>query len=366
MSIFAEASHYSVDASSGSGAGAAGQFTEVGRELDVLEEGVGLVDRSERGRAQVTGGDRLPWLSNLVTNAVKTLDEGSGAYTFAADVKGRTQFDANVLVLRDELWLDLDARHVEAALRHLDMRLITEDVQLKDVSDQDGRLGVSGPGAAELVSALGAGQLVALPQLGHVPLERGARLVRHDFAGGVGAELIIPRADAVTWWDRLAELGAVPVGSRAVQLARVRAGIPVWGAEIDERVLPPETNQIERGISYHKGCYLGQEVIERMRSRGVVARRLVALRGALDAGGAPFVEMASDAAVGNVVGDGGAELQLDGANVGRVTSLVVDPRDRVCYALGYAKGSLTVGSLLMLVRGDAPALALEVAGFPGG
>ena len=250
----------------------------------------GLCVRADRGLIQVTGADRATWLNNLVTNAVKTLRPGEGRYAFAPDTKGHIVADLNVLAFEDRLWLDLDRRWIEQAVAHLNRHLIVEDVALADISAHTCRIAVLGPRAGDVVRSLGLGDLAAMGQLRHVRGRLGdaeVRVLRNDFAGSPTAEFIILRDEGsappaerpMREISRVSgDLGLVALDQPVVDILRIEAGIPASIEDIDEDVLPPETGQIERGIDYHKGCYLGQEIIERMRSHGVLARRLVGLR----------------------------------------------------------------------------------------
>lgn len=294
-------------------------------EYAAVRESAGLLDRSDRGLIVVRGRERKSWLHNLVTNAVKDLPDGAGVYAFAIDVRGRTQFDLNILAVGDELWLDIDHATVPAAIAHLDRYLLSEDAKLEAASERFARLGVCGARSAHAAAALGIDSFEKLAPLASLSLDSAAaRLVRHDFAGLPGFELIVPRADAAAWWDRLAALdGITPAGFETLDVLRIEAGIPWLGRDIDDKVIPPETGQVERGINYHKGCYLGQEVIERMRSHGSLARRLVRIRLA-DGGG---IELP-------------AALMKEGKDAGRLTSLVRHPQHGDWIGLAYLRTSI--------------------------
>jgi len=312
-------------------------FAQPTQEYQVARRTAALFDRSDRAILILTGKDRSDWLHNLVTNEVKRLAAGSGCYAFAVDVRGRTQFDVNILALPDDLWLDLDAAAYEAARAHLERYLISEDVQLVDARRRFARLGCVGPRAREIAAQLGVVDFDALPALAHRALAEGAaRVVRHDFAGLPGFELIAPREQAAAWWSRaVRELGVQPAGQRTLDVLRIEAGIPWLGRDIDDKVIPPETGQVERGISYRKGCYLGQEVIERMRAHGSVARRLARLSTA-DGSGLELPAM----------------LRKEGQEAGRITSLVRHPREPRWIGLGYVRTKLT--DLTGLTAGDPP------------
>ena len=306
-------------------------FGDVAAEYDALRKRAGLLDRTDRGLAVVRGADRRDWLHNLVSNAVKTLAPGVGCYAFALDVRGRVLFDLNILADADLLHLDLDSAALPAALQHLDRYHLSERVELADQSAAHARLAVIGPDAARIAADLGAVKFADFPPLSWIEIASGVRLVRVD-CGESGFELHVSREAAVEWWNRCAgSLGVRPVGLDAWQVLRIESAIPWLGAEIDERVVAPETGQIARAISYHKGCYLGQEVVERMRSHGSQARRLVRLHGnQLDAPSALPVALRS--------GD---------AEVGRVTSLMRQPACDEWIGLGYVRSAVPDGTELL-------------------
>lgn len=318
-------------------------FGDAASEYRSVHESAGLFDLSDRGLVNAAGADRKAWLHNLVTNAVKTLDDGHGNYAFSTDVKGRMQFDLNMLALPETLWLDIDRSRVAAALQHFDMRLITEDVQLSDISTEWARLAVAGPQAGAIAEQLGVGQFTALPELGHAALSDGGCFVRHDFVGLPGFELIVPAAAAAEWWQRMADAGAKPCGTWVRDVLEIEAGRPRWGRDLDDQILPPETGQLERGISYNKGCYLGQEVIERMRSRGVLARRLLRVSAAAAVDGELPVDLVDDS----------------GSGLGRLLSLIKHPVNDTYLGLVHVRAMVPIGSSVKTAAGapltlDAP------------
>jgi tRNA-modifying protein YgfZ len=302
----------------------AAHFVAPAEEYDAAQTSAALFDRSDHGLLVLTGRDRQAWLHNLVTNSVTTLEHGAGNYAFAVNIRGRILFDLNILCLADSLWLDLDALAVAIAAAHFDRHLFTEDVKLENAGGQYARLGCSGPRTADIAGQLGIGNFRVLHAQAHLPLAGDVRFIRHDFAGSPGFELVVPRGHAAAWWDRLAEQGARPAGHRTLDVLRIEAGIPWLGRDLDDQVLPPETGQIERGVSYRKGCYLGQEVLERMRAHGALARRLVCLRAA-DGTGLSLP----------------AALSRDGQEIGRISSLVPHPKQPYWPGLGYLQTSVT-------------------------
>ncbi len=301
-------------------------FADAAAEYQTAREHAAVFDRSDRGLVIARGADRKSWLHNLVTNAVNTLEDNTGNYAFAIDVRGRTQFDLNILVVGDELWLDIDAAYVARAIEHLNRFIIMEDVELRDATGEFARLAVGGPGVANTSVAdaarhLGVSQFTAMASLSSVALGDGARFVRHDFTGSPGFELLVPRESAAAWWSRaVRDLTATPAGFATLDCLRIEAGIPWLGRDIDDQTIPLETGQLERGISFQKGCYLGQEIIERIRTRGAPARRLVKLR--MDDGDEVMPPVA---------------LIKDEKQVGRLTSLAPHPIHSHWVGLGYLR-----------------------------
>src|SRR5215470_2088482 len=114
--------------------------SNIAEQYRIARESGGCYYRSDRALIEVTGRDRAAWLNNLVTNVVKTLQPGEGNYAFATNVKGRTVFDMNLLVLEDRMWLDIDRRWIETARKHLTKFTITEDVALADITKDYERL----------------------------------------------------------------------------------------------------------------------------------------------------------------------------------------------------------------------------------
>ncbi len=328
-------------------------YGDAAKEYTAAHESAGLAVRPSRGLIELRGEDRASWLNNLVTNAITTLSPGEGNYAFACNVKGRIVADFNMLVMADALWLDIDRRLIPTVLEHFERYHIVEDVEMQDRGDEFVRFGLAGPKAKEITDALGATHAPAMAQLSHttVPLCQKQRpFVRHDFAGDFGVELYIHIDDATECWNRLMEIGQpvglTPVGHQALDMLRIEAGLPASGEEIDDAVLPAETQQIERGISYQKGCYLGQEVVERMRAYGGLARKLVGLR---------FPAEAKLTA--------GATLQVSGSDAGRITSFAPSPRLQATVALGYLKtAGAETGTKVTLA--ETPDLEGEVVALP--
>lgn len=332
-----------------------GCFGDLDVEYRALSDGPALVDRSYRGLLEVKGADRVAWLHNLVTNEVKNLSPGEGQYVFALNLQGRILFDANICVWEDSIWIDLDRRMLHLARSHLEKYIVTEDVAVFDRSDDFVRLALVGNAAKAALAELGVRHAATMPWLGTTMMtwdDCSIPLIRHDFCGPVAVELLVPAAHAVAVWRRLSDPSrpgrAVPAGDDAVQIHRIEAGLPWPFREITDEYVPAETRQLDRAVSFTKGCYLGQEVVERMRSRGVVARQLVGVN-----------------LEGSLVPTAGAELKADDDEpVGQVTSACSSPAMGGMIGLGYMKTAhAAVGTSLTVSWEDRAARAV-VAELP--
>ncbi len=257
------------------------QFSDLEKEYHTIKDGFAIADRNDRALLEVTGADRASWLHNLTTNHILNLGVGDGQYTFTLNLQGRILFDVNVLVIEDQFWLDIDRRFIEIALPHFEKYTIVEDVVMTDMTNQYVRIGLTGPQTIEALISSGASHAQAMPALGVTTISwqgQPITMMRHDFCGPFGVEFFVPIDQATAFWQSWIQNGATPqatpVGDDTLEIHRIESGIPRSGFEITDEILPAETKQLDRAVNYNKGCYLGQEVVERMRSRGVVARQL--------------------------------------------------------------------------------------------
>lgn len=330
-------------------------FGDTAVEYRALLDGPAVVDRSDRILLEVTGADRLSWLHNLTTNHVNGLSPGEGQYAFALNLQGRILFDMNVLVRKENIWIDLDRHFEDIATAHFNKYTISEDVTLVTLADRFVRLGLAGERAKDLAAELGATNAGALPWYGMTEgrwSDEPVTIFRHDFCGTFGLEMLIPVERAPDFWtwlvssERLAP--AIPAGWQAVDTCRIEAGILWSGREITDTYLPAETRLLDRAVSFQKGCYLGQEVVERMRSRSVVARQLVGLR--MEGDVCPKLPLS---------------LQGDGGSVsGTVTSLCQSVACGGVIGLGYIKSAHLTEGATFQVQWDDRVLKVTVEDLP--
>ena len=267
---------------------------------DVLTGACGLVDRSERGKLALTGGQAKAFLAGQVTNDVEALVPGTGLYAAFLTNKGKMLGDLRVLDAGSELLLDTERPALQALFDLVRRGSVGWDVQLHKRTLQTALLSLVGPDARRVAGA------EDLPEVEHAhvlsPLGLG-RLVVTD----LGIDVLCPAEDAGRVRAALLERGAAPVEEDAAEVVRVEHGRPRHGIDLDDTVIPQEAGLNERAVSFTKGCYVGQETVARLFHRGRPNRLLRGLR--LSAPAEP-----------------GAPLRLGEREVGKVASAVVSPR----------------------------------------
>lgn len=321
------------------------------RELAALRTGAALSPLSERMVLAARGEDRTSFLQGMLSNDVVRLRPGQGTHALLLTEQGRVVADLCVLVLDDAIWLDLPASSRERVRMALERFVVADDVELDELT----LLGMAlrGPGAdAVLAQVLGA-DVAALPEGAHVALPYGGAQVRVARLAEFGAHGFHAWCASEGCEDALAlallDAGAVSVGPDACEIFRIANGWAREGVDYDVQTLAAEIPSLARAVSYSKGCYLGQEVMERIAARGHVNWLLVRLT----------AEPGATLVPGAIVRDGEAE-------VGRVTSVAVLPESGRPIALARVRASVaTAGAQLAALDGDRSA-TVEVATTPAG
>jgi aminomethyltransferase len=274
----------------------ASDFGDVRAEFQTLLSGCGLYDLSGRAKIAVTGSDRVRWLNGMATNNVRDLAPGHGVYAFLLNAQGRIQADLYVFQRGDSLLVDAERGQREKVLQLFDRYIIADDVEIADVSDKLTAFGLSGPQSRNILERAG----ITVPDL--APLELCSpkcdcacsclecTLLRGDDPAGTSYQIWLAPDRLKSTSDALVAAGAARVGADAQELRRISLGIPTFGRDIRERDLPQETGQA-RALNFTKGCYLGQEIVERIRSRGAVHRQFTAfsVEGTLPEAGAKIL-----------------------------------------------------------------------------
>lgn len=242
-------------------------------EIEALASGAALHDLGWLRRMKVRGEDRFRWLSGMVTNTVNDLSSAGGAWNLVLNAQGRIQGDLTVWRKNDKLEIEFAADQSERLLAHLEHFIIMDDVELI-LREDTTALGLTGPRAGEVLSRLGLPSLAE--PMSHAAADWNGLHLRVRRGYGTLAdhyEIWTTTATVGKLWKFLVTGGATPAGSSALGAFRVAEGIPAYGIDILERDLPQETSQM-RALHFNKGCYLGQEIVERIRSRGNVHRHL--------------------------------------------------------------------------------------------
>ena len=238
-----------------------------------LTEACGLLDRSERGKLALTGGDAKDFLHGQVTNDVLGLTPGRGCYAAFLTHKGKMQGDLRILDLGDELLLDTERAALQDLFNMIRRFKLGRDVELHKRTVQMGLLSLIGPDARKVAgtTTLGADEhdVEAATIAGH-----GVMLVATD----VGVDVFTEAEDTDAVRAALIEQGAEPVPAEAAETLRVEHGRPRYGIDLDESTMPQEAGINERAVSFTKGCYVGQETVARLFYRGKPNRHLRGLR----------------------------------------------------------------------------------------
>lgn len=257
------------------GATTAARFGDPQAEFAALRGRCGAYDLGFRARISLTGGDRVRWLNGMVTNNIRDLAAGRGVYAFLLNPQGHILGDLFAYNREDSITVDTDSSQLEKILATFDHYIIMDDVEVTNLSEQSTALGITGPRSREVLAAAG----FAVPEMQPLQIQSTiwqnaeCTLVRGDDDPQLPSyELWLAPEKVKQLWDSLLAAGAAPVGSEALELHRIVSGIPRYGVDIRERDLPQETEQA-RALNFNKGCYVGQEIVERIRSRGAVHRK---------------------------------------------------------------------------------------------
>jgi folate-binding protein YgfZ len=250
-------------------------------EYASLRSGAMLVDRGARGRIRIEGPQAAAMLGGLVTNDVTALTPGRGCYAAALSAKGRIIADVRIFAEQASFMVDSPIRATDGWLAMVRKFVNPRVAPYSDVSEETFCLGVFGAHARRILAAasgITSAELEALAPYSTMAasIEGSAVMIfRSPDLGIEGYEMfgVEPSREAV--WDALVAAGATPSGLEAFEIARMEAGRPEWGLEIDDNTIPQEANFDElHAISYTKGCYVGQEVVARVHFRGHVNRHL--------------------------------------------------------------------------------------------
>lgn len=285
---------------------------------------------SGRGLVRMTGEDRTRLLHAMTTNDIQKLAPWHGCYTFFLNAQGRILADANVFALDNSYLLDTELEIGEKLMQHIDQYVIADDVTLADESRQWAVVDVEGPESSKVLEQLNA---KGFEQPWDIDAWEGGMIAAVSATGAAGFRILIPASEKSEVIARLANAGIPEATPDEVRAARIENGKPRYGEDITERYLTQETNQMH-AVTFGKGCYLGQEIVERVRSRAQIHRMLHPVR--IHSQSPP---------------EPGAKLSVEGKDIAEITSAVFSPRFEEVAALAYVRVEQLQEKREMLVTG---------------
>jgi folate-binding protein YgfZ len=321
-------------------------FGDTAAELRAFLESCALLDLGWQAKLVLTGEDRVRWLNGMVTNNVRDLAPGHGGYSFVLLPQGKIQADIVSYNRGDHLLVTTEQQQVTALKDIFDRYIIMDDVEVTDISDKLASVGVAGPKALETLAAAGidARELAPGQVSDSVWREMGISVARSSLPALDGYEIWVAGENAERLWDGLVAAGAKPVGSDALEMLRIARGVPRFGIDLRSRDLPQETGQLH-ALNFAKGCYVGQEIVERIRSRAIVHRTFAGFEIQ------PNVSSASTSADAAAPSESalpaaGEKVSADGKDVGEITSVarVPFPSGERILALGYLRREIAPGT----------------------
>jgi len=324
------------------------RFLNAADEHQAVRTAAGLFDFSFRAKFAMKGRDRVRFLHRIVSNDVKSLAAGEGVYATLLNAQGQILADLRIYAADDRLLIDTDADLRAKAIELLRRYIIGDQVELEPLEFY--ALAFEGPRAPGLLEKTLHIDLPALKEFGHFASNYAGfpvRVIRVSNADEEGYEVWVGAKGMMGLWGaacgQAPSYDMLPCGTEALESLRIEAGIPRYGSELAEDTLPLEANLLN-ALSFNKGCYVGQEIVERARSRGHVNWKLVGV--VVEAGEPPAP---------------GEKLLLEEKEVGEITSSCVSPTLKKTLGLGYVRQEhAQAGTTLKTASG----FSAEIADLP--
>jgi folate-binding protein YgfZ len=326
-------------------------YGDVAQEYASVRDSAGLIDLSPRGRFVVSGSEAVQFLNGLITNDMRMLEPNTWMPAAFPNVQGRLLASVRVIRLKDEgtdkkvcptFLIDTEAATHERVLKTIERFTLAGDFRVSDITNQTAMLSVQGKKASSSVGSVLGEAALALPhaagQITWQPTGSTAEVtvVHASHTGENGFDLIVEKDHASSLWNALRQAGAQAVGYDALEILRIEAGLPRYGIDMDDTNVVTETN-LDDAVSYTKGCYIGQEIIARIKYRGHVAKKL---SGVMFDG---LVEVKAGAIINSV----------EGKEIGRTTSVTFSPKLKRSIGLAYLKYDyLAAGTAVKVIAGD--------------
>jgi folate-binding protein YgfZ len=346
------------------------QFRDPLAEYRAARESAGLMDTNFRSVFALSGPDRARYLNAVTSGNLRDLAPGQSAMGLLLNAQGHMLAELLTLVLEDRLLVLSHAFLRQRTFETLDKFIIMDDATLTDETSQTGTLAVEGPKAAEILREVTEVDLGQLSAGAHVAAQMqvagGAipcRILRSSEFGLPGAELLLPREALEAAWQALGAAvrarGGLPIGYRALDMLRLEAGIPWYGTDFDEHQIPQEAGIESTHVSFTKGCYTGQEIVERVRSRGHVNRRL---------GGVAFSSAEAPkpgtAIFAPAEGADGAAPVKEPIEAGHVTSAAFSPLLGKAIGMAYLRREYLAPGTKLVYGSDGGEASAEVIELP--
>jgi folate-binding protein YgfZ len=320
------------------------QFAGLDAEYRAARESVAIFDTNWNAIWMVGGRDRVQYLHNITSNDIKSLAEGRGTLALLLNPQGHILAELEIYALAEKLLLRSHAAQRERTLATLKKYIIGSKVEIEDVTERMGSFAIEGPLAADALTKVGGAKIGGLPEMSIQEASvdgNSCWLLRRSHFGAVGVELLASRERLVALWRKalgvVRELGGEPIGMTALNALRLEAREPWFPADFNDGMIPHEAALENTHVSFNKGCYTGQEIVERVRSRGHVNRKRVTLKFSTSEPPAP-----------------GTKLRANGAEVGFVTSAGYSPANGTAIGMGYVRREqFTPGSVLEVDGGTA-------------
>ncbi len=323
-------------------------------EYTAIHKGVGILDQSFRGKIEITGQDRISFLHHVLTNDIQSLGLGTGCYAALLSATGKVLADMDVFVFANSVLLSCEMGLEKKLMDHLNKLIVSENVQLADVTEHFALISLQGPRAEALAQALFPGPFPEFAEFQHANCDLGdanVTLIRRSRIGKIGFHLLTPKENAAQVAERTLVVGKLyglrPVGFGAVEIVRIEAGVLRYGVDMDESVTLPETGLDAIAASETKGCYPGQEVVARTKTYGGPAKKMAGLifaKGPLPAKG--------------------DKIYSEDKEIGWVTSACVSPALDKGIALGYISKSASANLDELEIRKSSEKIKASLRSLP--
>lgn len=315
----------------------------------VRDGGAGLFNLSSRGRILVSGSEAVMFLNGLITNDMKTLAAGSWMTAAFPNVQGRLLAVVRILNGKDGFVIDTEAATHQKVVQLLDRFTLAGDFRVTELNSETSCYSVQGNHPAVILREIfGDATEISSNQVTVARFnEVDVTIIRATHTGEDGFDLFVAAAEAGNVQEALIKAGAAPVADATAEILRIEAGIPLYGVDVDETTIVTEAN-LDEAVSFTKGCYLGQEIIVRIKHRGHVAKKLA---------GIVFED-------GITIEAGTKVLSTADKEIGRVTSTTFSPRLDRTIALGYVKYDYLAPGTSVTVALKDRAIPAKVAELP--